>query len=93
MNTEKPGLLTKKRLLNLAFLLLCVSLITFLWLAPDETTTRLPIDDIHRDFHQIASKKEAEKSCMSCHAEDQAAPLPQDHPPPYRCLFCHKRSQ
>jgi hypothetical protein len=36
-------------------------------------------------------KKEAEKFCAECHAPDKVAPLPEDHPPKYRCLFCHKR--
>jgi hypothetical protein len=36
-------------------------------------------------------KKEAEQFCESCHAPGKEAPLPDNHPPKYRCLFCHKR--
>lgn len=93
MKKGKPELLKKKRLINIAFVLGCLSLFAFLWLAPEETTTHLPIDDIHRKFYQIASKKEAEKTCTNCHADNKTAPLPEGHPPPYRCLFCHKRSR
>jgi hypothetical protein len=38
-------------------------------------------------------KKEAEKFCEECHSPEGVAPLPEDHPPKYRCLFCHKREQ
>jgi hypothetical protein len=38
-------------------------------------------------------KKEAEKQCDQCHSSEGVAPLPDDHPPKYRCLFCHKRTQ
>jgi mono/diheme cytochrome c family protein len=36
-------------------------------------------------------KKEAEKFCIECHAPEGVFPLPEGHPPKYRCLFCHKR--
>jgi hypothetical protein len=37
-------------------------------------------------------KKAAEKFCEECHnPEGEAGPLPKDHPPKYRCLFCHKK--
>jgi hypothetical protein len=62
-------------------------------MAPKETTSPLPHDDIHNPFFAIESKKEAEKSCLSCHDQGQEAPLPDNHPPKYRCLFCHKRSR
>jgi hypothetical protein len=38
-------------------------------------------------------KKEAEKFCEECHSPEGVSPLPKDHPPKYRCLFCHKRDQ
>jgi hypothetical protein len=28
---------------------------------------------------------------MECHSPDGVFPLPDGHPPKYRCLFCHKR--
>jgi hypothetical protein len=38
-------------------------------------------------------KKAAEKFCEECHNPEGVAPLPENHPPKYRCLFCHKRDQ
>lgn len=85
-------MIKRQHLLNGSFLLVCLALLVFLSLAPEETTTRLPLDDIHREFHQDISKKEADKLCITCHAAEGQLPLPEDHPPPYRCLFCHKRN-
>lgn len=83
---------SKRKWLNIGFVVLCAALLIFLYLAPDETTTPLPKDDTHIEFHSIASKKEADKLCISCHVEDgDATPLPDTHPDPHRCLFCHKR--
>jgi len=88
---------TRKRpplwLLNGTFLLLCLAIVLFLWLAPEESTPPLPQDDLHRPLHAIADRKEAESSCLDCHGKGGTAPLPATHPPPYRCLFCHKRSR
>ncbi len=75
---------------NLLFIIICGGLLLFLWNAPEETTTRLPHDEIHQHFHEMA-KKEAEKSCEKCHSPEGEAPLPDGHPPKYRCLFCHKK--
>ena len=36
-------------------------------------------------------RKQAEGYCLECHAADKVKPLPDTHPKPYRCLFCHKR--
>mgnify|MGYP001811635261 CR=1 FL=1 len=77
--------------LNGAFIAVSAGLLLFLYLAPEETTSPLPADDIHQEFHQIESKKEAGKLCAQCHIQDGDVPLPEDHPDPYRCLFCHKR--
>ena len=77
--------------LNIAFVAVALAIILFLLRAPAESTARLPMDEIHGKFHAIASKKEAEKSCGECHDDGASAPLPQNHPPKYRCLFCHKR--
>jgi hypothetical protein len=34
-------------------------------------------------------RKEAEKLCEPCHQQKNIK-LPPNHPPKYRCLFCHK---
>jgi len=81
----------KTMILNIIFLLVGAAILLFLLNAPDETTSRLPLDDTHRRFQSGMSKKEAEKQCGQCHGPKGEAPLPPDHPPPYRCLFCHKR--
>jgi len=75
---------------NILFLLICGGLFLFLWSAPPETTAHLPHDEDHERFTNMG-KKEAEKFCTECHAPDKVAPLAEDHPPKYRCLFCHKR--
>jgi hypothetical protein len=76
---------------NLLFVLICAGILIFLFNAPKESTTPLPHDEIHSRFHLIKSKKEAEKFCLDCHDRDKEAPLPEGHPPKFRCLFCHKR--
>lgn len=80
----------KKLLLNISFIVFCLAVFLFLWNAPEETTKKLPVDEIHEKFH-IMGKKEAEKHCEACHNPDGEAPLPEGHPPKYRCLFCHKK--
>ena len=70
---------------NILFIVFCGGLFLFLWNAPNETT------ETHERFHKIANKKEAEKFCSECHNADGVAPLPDGHPPKYRCLFCHKK--
>ena len=80
-----------RNLLNAIFIAICTGLLIFLYLAPEETTSPLPGDDVHQPFHQIDSKKEADKLCVQCHSQDGEMPLPDTHPDPFRCLFCHKR--
>lgn len=94
MNTEESKPAKRKNILiyNLIFLVTCAGLFMFLWNAPEETTKHLPNDDDHSRFMKM-DKKEAEKFCEECHSPDGVSPLPQDHPPKYRCLFCHKRDQ
>ncbi|HHL35449.1 MAG TPA: hypothetical protein ENJ30_13905 [Desulfobulbaceae bacterium] len=77
---------------NILFVAVCAGLFYFLWSAPPETTAHLPNDDNHAPFLHM-KKKEAEKHCKKCHSPKGIAPLPADHPPKYRCLFCHKRQQ
>ena len=75
---------------NIIFLVVCGGLFLFLWNAPPETTAFLPHDDNHERFMTM-KKKAAEKFCGECHGTEVGNPLPDDHPPKYRCLFCHKR--
>jgi len=93
MNTEEQN---KKRqnilIYNLLFIAVCAGLFMFLWNAPEETTRHLPNDEVHARFLKM-DKKEAEKFCEECHSPEGESPLPPDHPPKYRCLFCHKRDQ
>lgn len=82
----------KTLLYNLIFLVFCGGVFFFLWSAPPETTSFLPHDENHERFFTM-DKKEAEKFCESCHNPEGEAPLPADHPPKYRCLFCHKKTK
>jgi len=69
-----------------------VGVVLFLWAAPNETTSRLPHDATHAEFHKIAKqggKKAAEKFCKDCHGQP-GMEFAQGHPDPNRCLFCHK---
>ena len=79
------------RLLNLAFVAVGAAILIFLLRAPEETTSFLPHDENHEPFMAM-KKKEAEQHCESCHNPEGEAPLPEGHPPKYRCLFCHKRN-
>lgn len=83
----------KKLLLNIAFILSCLAILAFLANAPDETTAKLPLDQQHLRFQKDMDKKEAERYCVQCHSPEGEAPLPEGHPPKYRCLFCHKRQR
>lgn len=78
-------------ILNICFVLAGAAIVLFLLRAPQPTTPTLPHDELHEEFFAIESKKEAEKNCFSCHVEGGSSPLSADHPPKYRCLFCHKR--
>ena len=78
-------------LFNIFFVVGALGLLLFLYSAPEETTSRMPLDNNHLKFYEIKSKKEAEKYCAECHSEGGENPLPDTHPDPYRCLFCHKR--
>lgn len=80
----------KTFLYNVLFLLFCGGLFIFLWQAPEETTAKIPFDDTHQKFYTM-KKKEADAQCSSCHNPEGVLPLPESHPPKYRCLFCHKK--
>ena len=91
MTTEEQQTKPKNTLLyNLIFIGVGAAIVLFLLRAPEETTTRLPKDENHARFMKM-DKKAAEKFCDECHSPDGEKPLPKDHPPKYRCLFCHKR--
>lgn len=78
---------------NLLFVFFGASLLFFLWIAPPETTPKLPHDNNHERFMSM-EKKEAIKFCKECHGPKGIKPLPEDpkkHSPSYRCLLCHKR--
>jgi len=80
----------KKR--DIFLLLGAVALVTFLWMAPEETTVPVPHDEIHEPFYEIAAKegrKAAEATCTDCHNEEMI-PFSENHPTTFRCLFCHK---
>jgi len=91
MMDEKKSSAKKNLLLNLLFAFVGGAVLLFLINAPPETTKKLPHDENHEKFYAMG-KKEAEKYCESCHNPEGIAPLPQNHPPKYRCLFCHKKA-
>ena len=71
----------------------------FYLLSGEETTARVPFDDIHKPSYDIynktQSKMDADKGCPQCHYEPGGVPFPKNHPVkpkegPSRCLFCHK---
>lgn len=80
----------KTMIYNALFVAVSAGILLFLLNAPPETTAKLPADGIHGQFYSM-DKKEAEKHCLKCHANDKEAPLSKDHPPKNRCLFCHKK--
>lgn len=80
----------KTMIYNILFVVICGGLLLFLLRAPAETTKRLPNDEIHSKFYSM-DKKEAEQFCEPCHNPEGEVPLPEKHPPKYRCLLCHKK--
>lgn len=78
---------------DIVFAALIVLVVLCLWLlTTEQTTLRIPVDETHNESLRVygeQGKKEAEKVCRTCHA-DEAAPLSEKHPPGYRCMFCHK---
>lgn len=85
---------SKKKILflNILFWTFCLFIVTFLLRAPEETTPFLPHDNHHEQYHLVESKKAAEKFCLECHSDEGEVPLTAEHPPKFRCLFCHKRN-
>jgi len=73
-----------------------LAVLLVLWMAPPETTHRMPRNSDHQRFYDIIDqqgmkqgRKEAEKFCQDCHNPEQV-PFPAEHPAKFRCLFCHK---
>mgnify|MGYP001811843783 CR=1 FL=1 len=68
---------------------------TFFMISGEGKTVRVPNDEIHAPFPpmvQSMGKKETEEFCRECH-DTEDSPLSEKHPPPFRCLFCHKFSK
>lgn len=89
MNTTSDD--KKSFLYTALFLILCGGIFLFLWNAPPESTVRLPNDATHSKYYPM-DKKEAEKECQNCH-NPQGVAFTKEHPPKYRCLFCHKKEE
>lgn len=81
-----------QKILHSLFILVSIAIIFFLLYAPAVKTPKLPRDEDHITFHNIESKKDAEKGCVSCHSPDAEYSLSESHPQKPRCLFCHKRN-
>jgi len=92
MDNAAPGSSKGKKTLwyNIAFVAVSAAILAFLLMAPEETTKKLPRDDIHLKFYPMG-KKAAEKFCPDCHRDGGEVPFPEGHPPKNRCLFCHKK--
>ncbi len=82
----------KRRMIDIAFVVLAILVVAFFLRAPEETTHRVPFDENHQRFYPMITeqgKKVAEKFCVECHTEG-GVPFPEGHPPKNRCLLCHK---
>lgn len=78
--------MTKRDWLFAALLLAVLGI--FIAISGKEKTAHIPYDDTHRRFYDIVQKdgkKAAEAFCKECHKD-----FPKNHPPAFRCLFCHK---
>ncbi len=73
-------------------------LITFWLLTGQETTKKIPRDEIHARFYAMLAegqkKIQVDPLCAECH-DGVKIPFPERHPAkpgegPMRCLFCHK---
>jgi len=83
----------KIRKADVVFIALIPLILLCLWmLTTEQTTLRIPLDDDHIkliEIYETEGKKAAGKNCSACHG-DEAIPLSENHPPKYRCMFCHK---
>ena len=83
----------KIRKADILFIMLIPAVVLCLWLlTTEQTTVRIPLDEEHHESlqaYRADGKKAAEQLCSACHGEE-AIPLSEQHPPKYRCMFCHK---
>ena len=83
----------KLRRADILFIALIPLVVLCLWLlTTEQTTLRIPLNDDHYESletYRTDGKKAAEQVCRNCHG-DENLPLSEDHPPKYRCMFCHK---
>ncbi len=74
--------------------------VIFLVISGPEKTRKVPYDDNHRSFYEMAKgglkgQKEADLGCPRCHNETGGIPFPAKHPVkpsagPMSCHLCHK---
>lgn len=74
----------KIRKWDILFFIIGLIVVAVLYLAPSQTTPRLPLDETHKTLTD-------EKTCRNCHGEGTNMPMPPNHPNKERCLLCHKR--
>ncbi len=80
---------------DILLLALAAIILVVLWMAPEETTHRVPHDANHEQFFAMVKaegKKKAETFCENCHNEN-GVPFPPDHPGKRRCLLCHRLAE
>jgi hypothetical protein len=83
------------RKIDMIVLAVVLVILLILWAAPPEDIIYTPYDENHKKFNAILraeGKKATEKFCNECHNPEDM-PLSEEHPPKYRCLFCHKLSK
>ncbi len=78
-----------------------VVLAIFIAISGEEKTRKVPYNDNHKSFYEMAAKgglqgqKEADLGCPRCHNETGGIPFPAKHPVkpsagPMSCHLCHK---
>ncbi|PLX75967.1 MAG: cytochrome C [Desulfuromonas sp.] len=82
--------ITKRDWIFVALIVIVLGI--FIAISGEEKTVRVPTDPTHAAFPDMVErlgKKETEGFCRECH-DTEEMPLSAEHPPPFRCLFCHK---
>ena len=78
-----------------------IVLVIFIVISGEEKTKKVPYDDKHQGFYELAAKdglkgqKTADLGCPQCHNETGGVPFPPKHPVkpsggPMSCHLCHK---
>ena len=78
-----------------------IVLAIFYAISGEEKTRKVPFDDKHRGFYDMAARdglkgqKQADLGCPQCHNEAGGVPFPPMHPVkpsagPMSCHLCHK---